>query len=234
MKDLVIFLTHDFKPVFLKTLLKMNEDFTDLEVIVLFDGGKTYDTKINDILNHIKIIKMTKVQTSYDWLGHSMYINYFKQSPEKISEYKYIWTIENDVYFPQSMKVFIDKHASQTHDLLTGEYGSRCDKWFFNKNNSLRGLENKKIGVFAAIIRFSSQMMKMLIENIDKNYYGFLEILLPHACLHHGLTISIFNPELVGILTTVNGIAEMIPILDDIRNCTKNHIKDKIYHPVKL
>lgn len=234
MKELVIFLTHDFKPVFLSTLLKMDEAFEDLEVIVLFDNSKNYDNKINDALKHIKIIKIGKIQTSYDWLGHTMYINYFKQNPYKMEEYKYIWTIENDVYFPNSMKVFIDKHSSLHHDLLVGEYGHRCNNWHFNRTKSLKGLENKNIGVFAAIIRFSSQMMKALIENLDKNYHGYLEILLPHACLHHNLTISTFLPELTGILTTVNHTPEMNPILDDIKNNTKKHMEEKIYHPVKL
>jgi len=53
-KSLIIFLTHDFKPVFLETLKRNDKYYKHLEIIVLFDNTKNYDDKLNDIKNKYK------------------------------------------------------------------------------------------------------------------------------------------------------------------------------------
>ena len=105
-KNLLLFLTHDFKPVFLETLKRNDKFYKHLEIIVLFDNTKNYDETIDKMLNHIKIIKVDKDKTSYDQMGHAMYITYFKNNRLLINNYDFFWIIENDVYYPNNIKTF--------------------------------------------------------------------------------------------------------------------------------
>ena len=46
-------LAKDSKKEFLNTLKKIDYQYNDLEVIILFDNKNQYDNKINKLLNHI-------------------------------------------------------------------------------------------------------------------------------------------------------------------------------------
>jgi hypothetical protein len=230
----VIFLTHNFNKEFINTLNKVdNKTNNNFEIIVLFDSNNNYDTSIEKKFNNIKIIKINRIATSYDRLGHSMYINYFKKNYEDIKKYNYIWIIENDVYYPNSLIDFMNIYNSHNYDLLVTEYGIRSDNWYWLK--SLKGFKDiNKIGVLAVIMRFSQELLYKLIDNIDINYYGYLEVVLPHICIENGLIIQQFLPEHYGILTTDNNCQLLKLIINDIENGTKIFIEDKLYHPIKI
>jgi len=51
---------------------------TDYKIIVLFDNKMNYDKNIEEILINIKIIRVDLIKTTYDRLGHSMYIHYLE------------------------------------------------------------------------------------------------------------------------------------------------------------
>ena len=83
-------------------------------------------------------------------------------------------------------------------------------------------------------MRFSQNFLLKLIDTINKNYFGYLEALLPHICIENNLSIQQFLPEMCGILTTDNSLPLMILIKKDIKENTKKYIENKIYHPIKL
>jgi hypothetical protein len=162
-----------------------------------------------------------------------MYINYFRTNKTEINKYDYIWIVENDVYFPTSFKVFIDKYRNYEYDLLVSEYGLRDKGWMWT--NTLRGFSKvQPVGVLAVIARFSQRFFINLIEYIDVKYYGYLEAVLPHICVEYNFSIQQFLPEMCGILTTNPGLPLLRLIKEDIINKRRNFIEDKIYHPIKL
>jgi len=228
--NLLVFLTHNFNNEFLNTLSKVDSLFTDLTAIVLCDSSADIPA-IN--LKNIAILPTDKCKTSYDRLGHSMVINYFRTNRDSIDKYKYIWIVENDVYYPNSFKQFIDRYNDYEYDLLVPEYGLRAKGWMWTA--SLTGFTNtSSIGVLAVVLRFSSRLLAHLVDNIDKNYSGYFEAILPHICLEYGFSLQQFFPEMCGVLTTDNGHPMLRFLKMDIINKTRNFIQDKIYHPIKL
>jgi hypothetical protein len=199
----IIFITHNFKKEFIKTLLKIDKhkNVHNYDVIVLFDSKNTYNNVIDSYFHNIKIIKINKIHSSYDNLGHTLYINYFKQNYSSIEKYNYIWLIENDVYYPSNFIDFVETHDVYNYDLLVSEYGTRELTWCWTR--TLKGFNQvHNIGVLAVIMRMSSKMLSSLIQHIDVDYFGYLEAILPHICIHHNYTIQQFLPEMCGILTT--------------------------------
>lgn len=231
--QLIVLLTHHFNDIFLNTLLKLNDSVnTDYKIIVLFDNKMDYDKNIEDKLKNIKIIKIDLIKTTYDKLGHSMYIHYFRNNYNEIKTYKYIWIIENDVYYPNSFIEFINMHNTYNYDLMIPEYGVRKSTWCWTKR--LKGFSKiYNVGVLAVIIRFSPNLLSIIIDTIDKTYFGYLEAILPHICLERGLSIQQFLPEKMGILTTNANLPFMTLIKKDIKEGTKTYIQNKVYHPIK-
>ena len=221
-KNLLLFLTHDFKPVFLETLKRNDKFYKHLEIIVLFDNTKNYDETIDKMLNHIKIIKVDKDKTSYDQMGHAMYITYFKNNRLLINNYDFFWIIENDVYFPEEYDYLIDKHRLFDTDLLVTQNGCRWEFWYHK--DEICGFKNKQnIGVYAFIMRFSKKFLTVLIHNVDIKYYGYLEALLPNLCIEENLSISQFMPCLCGLLSTDNESPFLKLIERDILEGTREY-----------
>jgi hypothetical protein len=234
-KQLIIFLTHNFNKEFINTLSKIDNDtnINNFKVIVLFDMNNIYDNNIDNKFKNIEIIKINKIESSYDRLGHTMYLNYFKQNYNLIDKYDYIWIIENDVYYPDSLIEFININNNYHSDLLVSEYGTRSLNWGYTSD--LKGFTKTfNIGVLAVIMRISQKLLIKLIDNIDINYYGYLESILPHICLENNLTIQTFLPETCGILTTDNSSPLIKLIESNIVDNKNNYIEKKIYHPIKL
>jgi hypothetical protein len=231
--QLIVLLTHHFNDIFLNTLLKLNHSVnTDYKIIVLFDNKMDYDKNIEEILINIKIIRVDLIKTTYDRLGHSMYIHYFRNNYNEIKTYDYIWIIENDVYYPNSLIEFINMHNLYNYDLMVPEYGVRKSNWYWTK--TLKGFSKiYNIGVLAVIMRFSPIMLSILMDTIDKTYFGYLETVLPHICIEHDLTIQQFLPETLGILTTDANNPYMTLIKQNIKEGTKTYIQNKLYHPIK-
>jgi len=232
---LIIFLTHNFNQIFLDTLVKLNNsvDNNYYKILVLFDKNNNYDNNIEiNKLQNIEVIKINRIDTSYDNLGHSMYINYFRNNLNEMRKYEYVWIIENDVYYPNSFLDFIKIYDLYDYDLLVPEYGLRHHMWCWTK--TLKGFRNiYNIGVLAVIMRFSQNFLSMLINTLDKTYFGYLESILPHICIENNLSIQQFLPETCGILTTNNNLPLMELIKKDIKENTRKYIENKIYHPIK-
>jgi len=231
---LIVFLTHHFCGEFVNTLLKVDKscnNSTDYKIVVLFDNQCKDTCDIQ--LKNIEIVKINRINTSYDVKGHSMYIHYFKTNRDEILKYEYIWIIENDVYYPNSFLDFVKIHDIYDHDLLVPEYGLRSPKWHWA--NKLRGFKRtQQIGVLAVIMRFSQKMLLTLIGTIDISYFGYLEAVLPHICIENNLSIQQFLPETCGILTTDSRLPLLDLIKKDIKDNTRLFIENKIYHPIKL
>ena len=234
--NLIIFITHNFNKEFLNTLLKLNNYeniLLNYKIIVLFDNKHNYDNNIETKLNNIKIIKINKINISYDYLGHTLYINYFKNNYNEIKKYEYIWIIENDVYYPNCFIKFFDCYNEYNYDLLVSEYGLRNSSWCWNK--SLKGFKNiYNIGVLAVIMRFSQKFLLKLIDTLENIHYGYLEAILPHICIEYNFSIHQFLPEMCGILSVNNNLPLMKLIIKDIQDNTNIYIENKIYHPIKL
>jgi hypothetical protein len=231
----IIFITHNFKPEFINTLKKIDThpDIFKYKVFVLFDDSHDYENYINDLFQHVSIIKIKRITTSYDHLGHSMYINYFQQNYNSIKQYQYIWFIENDVYYLGNLIDFIQTHSGYDYDLMVSEYGTRDFLWGWT--DQLTGFQSKKnIGVLAVIMRMSQKLLLILINILDKSHTGYLESILPHICIENNLSIHQFLPETCGIITTDGRLPLLKLIENDIKNNTRFYIENKIYHPIKL
>jgi len=232
-RSLCCFLTHDFKPVFLEALKKMDTQFINLDVVVLFDSSAELHIDINHF-KHIKIIPTEKIKTSYDSKGHTLYISYFKKNINILKKYNYVWMIENDVYTSGTFKDFIDKHKHINCDVLVSEHGGRDSDWSWTKK--LVGFEKTyNIGILAVCTRFSTRFLLNLVINIDRKFAGYVEAIVPHLCKKFNYSINTFLPELVGTMNVYGG-----PVIEQIiKNINTNAIPNlielnKIYHPIKL
>jgi hypothetical protein len=234
----ILFLTHHFSEEFLKTLTCIDEDPTaaNFDIIVLFDSEKTYDeTAIDSRFKHVRIVKTDRIKTTYNDLGgHSMYIQHFKEHYDTLQNYEYIWIVENDVYYPDSFIQFFDLYKTHHYDLLVSNYGTRDVNWYWRNAVWGQFREKHNVGVYAFIMRMSQRMLRTLIDTIDTQYFGYLEIVLPHICLEREFSIQTFIPDTCGILTTEPDAPLVQLIRRDIQTKTYQYIEKKIYHPVKL
>lgn len=232
-RNLCCFLTHDFKPVFLETLKKMDTQNNNLDVIVLFDSSAELKIDIN-YFKHIKIIPTERTKTSYDKKGHALYISHFRKNINILKKYNYVWMIENDVYTPGCFKDFIDKHRHINCDVLVTEHGVRDNNWPWTKK--LIGFNKiNNVGILAVCIRFSTRFLVNLVINIDRKFVGYMEAVIPHICNKYNYSINTFLPELVGTMNVYGG-----PVIEQIvKNINENALpylieENKIYHPIKL
>ena len=231
-KELVIFLTHNFRPKFLDTLRLfdkvINKDKYD--AVILFDATCPF----KDItFSNINIVKINRLNIEYDSGGHTMYINYFKSNPDVLNNYKNYWIVENDVYFHGSFKLFFDIHYEHNYDLMVPESGIRPAGWCWY--NKLTGFNNKEnIGIMAFIMRISQRLMKTLIETLDVKYNGYLEILLPHIVKEYNYTKENFIPDLIGEVSTCETKIIMAVKQDIINNTNIVLEENRLYHPIKL
>lgn len=217
---LIIFLTHNFKPEFKKLLSRTRSNNTT-DVVVLFDESSTQweDTDFN-------VIREKRMENVlYDNLGkggHTMYLNYFNKND--IRQYKYIWIVENDVFYPGSLHEIVERHSEHDYDLLVPEYGVRDSDWMW-LNNDLKFENIQQIGVIGVIMRFSTRLASRLYENKDR---GFFEAFLPHYCIEQSFTIQTFIPDTIGAI-------DIFPS-EITKNIEENPYKaeHKLYHPIKI
>lgn len=236
MKSLVIFLTHNFKPVFSETLRKLNSALSDgrMDCVVLFDDEAPYDGSMDSQLLNIEIKRIRTNLRSYDPItkGHNFTIEYFRLFPEKMEEYDYFWVVENDVYWHGNFRTFFDKHDLYDFDLLVPEFGLRDFNWLWS--NNMRGIDKMvRCGVTAVIHRLSRRLLKVLVQNVDVEVSGHLEALLPHVCFKYGYTIQQFIPSYLCSANTFRRPFLKL-IEEDIKNGTSHFIEEILYHPIKM
>jgi hypothetical protein len=224
MKELYIFLTHHFEEPFLSFI----SGFPPKNCVILFDS----DNPLPEVSLKIPIVKMKKINTSYDPFGHSMYISFLRLHKHLLNKCDYFWVIENDVYVPHKISInekfttFMKIHRNYSYDLMVPEYGVRNPEWCWLK--TLKGFDSiHSIGITGPIIRLSSRLMQELL-NIDNKFSGYMEVVLPHICLKNDFSIQCFLPEYIGKVTTDRDD----PLLRQITN-NPELIEQKLYHPFK-
>jgi hypothetical protein len=224
MKELYIFLTHHFEEPFLSFIT----EFPPNNCVILFDS----DNPLPEISIRIPIVKMKRINTTYDMYGHSMYISFLRMNKQLLDKYDYIWVIENDVYVPHkimengNLVTFMEVHRNYDYDLMVPEYGVRKPEWIWFK--TLRGFNRiYPIGITGVIMRLSSKLMRELLD-IDYTFTGYMETVLPHLCLSKGFSLQCFLPEYIGKVTTnrEDSLLRQIMKNPELR-------EEKIYHPFK-
>ena len=232
MRSLIVFLTHDFKPIFKKTLTDLEGSMDrSMDAMVLFDSSKEIPQDLN--IGRISIHKSNRHPSSFDPLGqaHNFYLDYFRSNPGLLDEYDRIWILENDVYYHGNIREFFDIHSSYDHDLLVPEFGLRHRGWCWLSGT--KGINIRPIGATLVIYRASSNLMKFVVNNVNSNILGHMEVVFPHICLDYNFSIQQFIPDHICSVNTFRS-----PFLDliekDIVNGTNSYVQKKIYHPVKL
>jgi hypothetical protein len=227
---LILFLTHNFKPVFEKTVNSINTKAYDVHV--LLDSNNPMTT--NNIKSTVKIIPIKRKKMVYDYFGHTMYIQYFRDNSDVINRYKYIYVIENDVYFSGNINSFLSYHEQYDNDVLVTEIGLRKKNWMWFK--TLVGFPSKtNDGCKAFITRFSSNFLNHLVINLEVNFNGYLEAIIPCICHNTHFSISTFVHNFIGVVTVDPDNKIITKIRQDILNKKYLFIEpDKLYHPIKL
>lgn len=233
-KSLVIFLTHNFKPIFSQTLKNFDTSIDQrIDSIILFDENSSESCEIN--LKNISVKKIKTQILCYDppTRAHNFVIEFLHNNFDMINKYDYFWVIENDVYFHGSLRWFIDLHDEYECDLLVPEFGLRQQNWGWPR--LMTGLTDvQQIGVTAVIHRLSKKLVDILVPGIiDGSFSGHVESLLPHLCIEKNLKIQQFIPDYCCSINTYrNKFLDLIE--QDIKNGTNHYIEQKMYHPIKL
>jgi hypothetical protein len=236
-KNLCVFLTHNFNPIFLNKIKEFDKIKNDkIDIIILFDKkSNNQNNMINDIrkqLHNIKIIDSSILKNcSYDIYGHTMYIKYFKENIHYMDNYEYFWFIENDTFINFPLDIFVNNYNDYSNEFLSPEIGLRSKswKWF----HTLKGFTNKyNVGCLCCIIRLKQNILKDLINDIDSKYRGYLEILLTNLVYEKNYSMVCFKPEDIGIVNVYGGPLINL-IRGDIENNSNKFIERKIYHPIK-
>jgi hypothetical protein len=231
MRQIVFFLTHNFKPLFRRTLSLVDSNMPpEYDAMVLLDDRHEAPQDLG--LNRIPIAKCRRHPSPFDPLGqaHNFYVDMISRNPSILESYDHFWVVENDVYFHGSMVDFFRAHDPFDTDLLVPEYGQRDPRWCWL--NSAKGIAVTPCGVTAVIYRASRRLMEALIGSISEGVSAHMEVILPHICMRDGMSVRQFVPDLVSVCNTYRS-----PLLDliekDLSEGTSRHIQRKLYHPVK-
>lgn len=231
MKSLIVFLTHNFKPIFRQTLSRLESSLdSTMDSIILMDSSAELpaDLKIN-----IPIVQSRRYPSSFDPLGqaHNFYLDFFKDN-KVLGSYDYIWILENDVYYHGNIREFFDIHEKFDYDLLVPEYGLRHKDWCWL--NGTQGIRNiQPIGATAVIYRTTSKFMEFVVNNANTNIKGHMEVTLPHMCIENGFSIQQFIPDHMCSVRTYK--TPMIDLVErDLIENTNNFVGKKLYHPIKI
>jgi len=231
-KSIVLFLTHDFKPVFRRTLARLESSLgSDMDAMVLFDASKPIPEDIS--LGRIALEKMLRRPSPFDPIGqaHNFYLDYLAKNKSILDSYDYFWVLENDVYYHGNIREFFDIHAPYDQDLLAPEIGLRHKGWCWL--NGTKGIEVSPMGATLVFFRASSRLMRFMVENINSDVVAHMEVAVPHACTRQGFTMQQFIPDHMSMINTFRS-----PLMDlieqDIKEGKDRYIQRKMYHPIKL
>lgn len=231
MRETIFFLTHDFKPVFRKTILEVDSSLgPSRRAEILMDDR--FDLPPDMTLGNLSVVKCFRHPSSFDPLGqaHNFYIDRLATQPDLLESSDYFWVVENDVYFHGNMLSFFDAHASFDTDLLVPEFGHRDRNWCWLR--SAKGLSPEPCGVTAVIYRASRRLMRAVLDSIKSGVEAHMEVLLPNICVEQGMAVRQFIPDMVSFCNTFGSPFSQL-IESDIAEGTRNYIQRKLYHPVK-
>lgn len=231
MRQIVFFLTHNFMPIFRRTLLSVDSSLPPVyDAMVLLDDR--HEPPQDLALSRIPIVKCRRHPSAFDPLGqaHNFYLDMIARTPEILETYDRFWILENDVYFHGKMTDFFSAHDPFDTDLLVPEYGQRDPRWCWLR--SAKGIDVTPCGATLVAYRASRRLMRSVVEGHAGGVSAHMEVLLPHLCSKEGMTARQFIPDLVSICNTYGS-----PLLEfierDIADGTSKYIQRKLYHPVK-
>jgi hypothetical protein len=230
MANAVFFLTHDFKPIFRRTLANAARGKgEEYEVMVLLDDRNQTPEDIQDI----KVVPCLRRPSSFDPIGqaHNFYIDLIRSNPSMLDKFDHFWVFENDVYFHGDIMKFIKTHDQFSTDLIVPEFGHRMPGWMWLHN--CVGVKPDSCGITAVAYRASSRLLRSVIESMSLGTHGHMEVLIPHICIEQGYSIRQFVPDTVGCCNTFDSPLMRL-IEKDINDNTSVYIQEKLYHPVKM
>lgn len=232
MREMAFFLTHDFKPMFRKTLSMVDlKPRQGRRIEVLLDDR--FEPPDDLGLRSIEVVKCRRHPSSFDPLGqaHNFYLERLRENRSILEENDYFWFVENDVYFHGSMSDFFDAHSSFDTDLIVPEFGHRHRGWCWI--SSAKGMSVDPIGVTAVAYRASRRLVESVLEKIDDGVQAHMEVMLPNLCRNEGMTVNQFIPDLVSVCNTFS--SPFIALVEnDLLSGQSNYIQNKLYHPVKI
>lgn len=231
MSSKVFFLTHDFKPAFRRTLLRLDSrDGSKYEAEVLLDDRSEIPRDLE--LKRIKVTKCRRHPSPFDPLGqaHNFYLDLIDSDRSILDGHEFFWVFENDVYFNGELAEFMDAHEAFDDDLLVPELGRRDPKWCWL--SSAKGIVTRPVGVTAVAYRASSRLMRGVLEWNSSGVEAHMEVLLPHLCYSKAMTASQFIPDLLGCCNTFpTPLSELIE--SEVKAGSSRFLQKKLYHPVK-
>jgi hypothetical protein len=229
---MVLFLTHDFKPVFSKTLKNLDSSLNhNLDATILFDSSKPIPENLD--LGKISLVAMDRHPSPFDPIGqaHNFYLDFISDNSNLLDLYDYFWILENDVYYHGNIREFFDIHSYYDYDLLVPEIGLRHRNWCWL--NHIEGFDVKPIGTTLVFYRISSRFMRYVVENINLSIVAHMEVALLHMCFNQGFTSQQFIPDYLGLINSFR--SPLINLIEkDIIEGTEKYIQKKMYHPIKL
>lgn len=231
MRQMVFFLTHNFMPLFRRTLLSVDSSLPPgYDAMVLLDDR--HEPPQDLTLSRIPIVKCRRHPSAFDPIGqaHNFYLDMIKKKPEILESYERFWVVENDVYFHGRMTDFFTAHDPFDTDLLVPEYGQRYPGWCWL--HSAKGMQASPCGVTAVAYRASRRLFEAILVAIARGASAHMEVFLPHVCSSEGMTVRQFIPDLVSICNTYpSPLLELVEL--DITEGNNKYAQRKLYHPVK-
>ena len=230
MSKVIFFLTHDFKPLFRKTLANVARGRgSDYDLSVLLDDRNPAPEDIGQI----NVVPCFRHPSAFDPLGqaHNFYLDIIRSDRSILDRYDYFWIFENDVYFHGDMMRFIKVHDQFSTDLIVPEFGHRMPGWMWLHN--CRGIRPQACGITAVAYRASSRLLRSILDYTESGREAHMEVLIPHICSELGYTIRQFIPDMIGCCNTFEGPL-LKAIEGDIKKETREYIQEKLYHPVKM
>lgn len=228
-KYIIAFLTVNPSKLFLEFIKKLKKPNYDIYVII--DDN---DYKIDDIYNNINFIYINNYESEKLGFKGSLFkknniacsrdkaLYYFSH---KVTNYDYIWLIEEDVFIPNIETIFnIDhKYIDNSYDLLVSKhdiYNIKQHNWLWSYVYNQTNIGVPYACAMICAIRCSKELLMCISKYAKENKSLFLDEALFNTIAEH-------NKLNVKIITELSSIVWK-------KNWEKSEINiDNLYHPIK-
>ena len=223
---------------------------SELTYVLLLDNVSSECFQTSEILpEHVNCVSIYRNETTlsknsydrHDGGGHVMYMQYVHQNRKFVSEFNFVWCVENDVYFTGSMNEFIKEYDNDVSDVLATQLINIDESW--NWLSSLRGFDMKEVVLMQAWLmaaRFKPFVLIHMASALGKDFDGFLEALMPNFCRRYDYSLSAIKHEHNSEVTVyANELCDKIATMikqknPDTMKSELNLKENIILHPVKL
>lgn len=141
--------------------------------------------------------------------------------------YRYIWTIEYDVYCQGSWEEYLNKYSNDESDFIANRLTKTNKKgiWYNRfKAGTSKAASERYIDVyrtFNPIMRFSNKGLTYICDELkDGRIYGFYEWLYPTMLIYGGYTIKSIDEK-------------YMQYREESKNVEGELINGNLYHPLK-